>query len=220
MKYAFAAALYSLTLFSTMHAEVKRPDPKRFESEVAAFDKQPKPTGEILFLGSSSIRLWDTKGSFPKRQIINRGFGGSMIQDSLFYFDRLAKPFAPKLIVFYAGDNDLAEGLSAEEALADYKKLSDLAAKELPEAHMVYISIKPSIQRWKLWPEMRKANNLIRAFSEAQPKRYFVDIAPVTIGEDGQPKKDFFQDDGLHLNAKGYEAWSVVVEKKLREILP
>ena len=77
---------------------------RRFE----AADKQtPPPKDAVLFVGSSSIRLWDLKKSFPDLVAINRGFGGSQMSDAARHARRLINVYKPRLIVLYEGDNDL-----------------------------------------------------------------------------------------------------------------
>ncbi len=99
----------------------------KWEPAIAAFEAQdqanPPTPGGILFLGSSSIRMWDLDTSFPGMAALNRGFCGSETSDSIYYFDRLVTPYAPSAIVFYAGDNDIARGKTAEQVTADFQSV-------------------------------------------------------------------------------------------------
>ena len=75
-------------------AEVKSPDPARFNQPFKEFSKQdqmkePKQNQLILFTGSSSIRFWDIEKSFPQKNLLNRGFGGAHISDVLYFYDQL-----------------------------------------------------------------------------------------------------------------------------------
>lgn len=193
--------------------------PDKWEKSIAAFEtrdkKDPPPKQALLFVGSSSIRGWDLGESFPDRQTINRGFGGSEIADSIRYADRIIIPYQPRVVVVYAGDNDISHGKSAETVLADYQKLTRTIHAGLPEARIVFVAIKPSIKRWNLVDEMRKANAMIRKAAAKDARLEFVDIDTPMIGDDGQPRKELFKADGLHLNKQGYQLWSKSVRPYL-----
>lgn len=183
----------------------------KWESAIQAFEKQdreqtPQPGG-TLFLGSSSIRMWKLDKSFPEQAYLNRGFGGSEISDSLHYFDRVVVPYHPRTIVFYAGDNDIANGKSAEAVFADFQEFVQQVREKLPRTRVIFIAIKPSIARWKKVGEMREANQLIKAFAAKDEKVDFADIDAPMIGGDGKPRPELFLDDGLHLNEEGYRVW-------------
>jgi hypothetical protein len=184
-------------------------------TKFAAADKnEPPPRGGILFVGSSSIRMWKLEKYFPDLPAINRGFGGSEICDSVFYFDKLVARHKPKVVVFYAGDNDMAGGKNAARVLTDFRSFDKLMKEKLPEARLVYIAIKPSIARWGLAGEMVDANRRIATACETDKRRLrFVDVWQPMLDEDGKPRKELFLKDGLHLNDAGYRLWTKLVEK-------
>jgi len=123
--------------------------------------ESPPESGGVLFLGSSSIRRWDLERWFPGRDLTNRGFGGSQIADSIRHFERLVVPHRPRSLFFYAGDNDIAAGKTAEAVAADFATLSGLVRSRSPETRFWFIAIKPSLSRWQLWPVMKEANRRI-----------------------------------------------------------
>jgi lysophospholipase L1-like esterase len=196
------------------HAAEPR-DPVRWQETIDAFlvaDKErPTEPGGIVFVGSSSIVMWDLAKSFPDRKPLNRGFGGSEIADSTHYFTELVAKHRPRLVFFYAGDNDVAAGNSADQVYADFQAFLKKFKAELPKAHLVYIAIKPSIARWHLADTMRKANARIAADSGFDDQLTFLDVWPVMLGEDGKPRPDIFLEDGLHMNEQGYALWNELV---------
>jgi lysophospholipase L1-like esterase len=196
------------------------PDFSKWEKDIAAFEKRdketPPPRDAVLFAGSSSIRRWDLKKSFPDLDAINRGFGGSQIADSTHFAPRVIVPAAPRLIVFYAGDNDVAAGKSPEQVADDFQAFTALVHKELPKTKIVFISIKPSPARWVLVDKQRKANELVEAFCKKNDFLNYLDVTGPMLGDDGKPKKELFVDDGLHLNDKGYELWASLVKPYLK----
>jgi len=206
--------------------EVANPDPNRFAKDIDSFaawdSKNAVPTDPILFVGSSSIRMWKTHESFPDWPVINRGFGGSHISDVIHFSDRIVLPYAPKLIVFYAGDNDVAAGKPAAQVLCDYRRFVEFVHTQLPETPIVFLTIKPSGRRWSLWPEMARANDSIEAFCEKSGRLFFADLGTPLLGTDGKPDSRLFLNDQLHLNAKGYRVWTKtlgpVIEKALASV--
>lgn len=214
MKYV--PALLILILLSASPSVAAEADPAaRWEEHIRKFEeadrnKPPQPDG-ILFVGSSSIRMWKTDRWFPGEGVINRGFGGSQISDVNYFAERIVLKYRPRAIVFYAGDNDVAKGKTPKRVLDDFRAFAGLVANELPNTNIVYVPIKPSLARWKLWPTMREANAMIKAFIDSKDNLRYADTATPMLGEDGKPEADLFIKDGLHLSDKGYEMWSRVV---------
>lgn len=192
----------------------------RWEKAIAAFEQQdkdkPPPKNAILFAGSSSIRLWDVAKSFPGMDVVNRGFGGSVIADSVHFADRLILKHKPRIVVLYAGDNDIAGGKTPEQVLADFKAFVKAVHAGLPKTKIVYISIKPSIQRWRLIDTIRKANSLIEATCKQDERLLYLDVVKPMLGDDGKPRPELFVADGLHMNAKGYELWTSLLKPHLK----
>jgi len=211
-KNIFAVAMLLAISFAS-HAE---DNPTRWEPAISAFEADdkanPPAPGGVLFLGSSSIRMWDLKASFPELPALNRGFGGSEIADSIHYFDRVVLPYKPATIVFYAGDNDIARGKTAEEVAADFKTFAEKVWAAFPETRIFFIGIKPSTARWNLYPEMKKANEAVRAFSAEESRLTFIDVEPAMLGEDGTPRKEYLLEDGLHMTEAGYRIWTDLVK--------
>jgi lysophospholipase L1-like esterase len=215
-------ALVFLTVgspFQRVVAEDKA-DFGKWEKEIAGFEAQDKekapPQKGIVFVGSSSIRLWDLKKSFPDLDVINRGFGGSQIADSVHFADRLIVKHEPRLVVFYAGDNDIAAAKTPDRVAEDFKGLVEIIHKDLPKTKIVFIAIKPSPRRWALVDKQRKANALIEAFCKKVEGLTYLDVATPILGDDGKPRQNLFQKDGLHLNAEGYKLWASLLEPKLK----
>lgn len=220
MRLAFLSAiLLSFTTLLAARAEEQAAKPNRWEKAIQAFERQdeakrPAKDG-IVFVGSSSIRMWDLKKSFPKLDAINRGFGGSEVSDAIHFAERIILKHEPRVVVVYAGDNDIAKGKSPERVRDDYQELVAIIHAKLPETHVAYIAIKPSIKRWSLVDKMRAANKMIIELTEKDERLAFVNIDKPMIGNDGMPRKELFIADGLHLSDKGYELWSSLVKPHL-----
>lgn len=192
-------------------------DPTKWEKDIAKFEaadaKNPSPKNAHLFIGSSSVRMWDLIKYFPELTTINRGFGGSELEDSLHFADRIVIPYQPKVVYLYAGDNDIGNGKTAETVISDYQKFVKKVHASLPKTEIVFIPIKPSNKRWNLWPEMNKANLAIQKVSQSHPKLHYVDIPTAMLKTGQPPAADLFKKDGLHMSDKGYEMWAAEVNK-------
>lgn len=200
-------------------AEVKRPDPARFADDIRAFEawdrQNSAPRDAMLFVGSSSIRMWPTAESFADVAVINRGFGGSHVADVTHFAERVVLQYNPRQIVFYAGDNDIAAGLAPETVYNDFEAFVQLVHDRLPAAQILYLPIKPSLARWTLWPKMQIVNERVRHLAESDERLDYVDTATPMLGADGQPRPELFLDDGLHLNPDGYRLWTRVLAPAL-----
>ena len=183
--------------------------------------KQMPPTGAVLFMGSSSIRLWSTLAQdFPEIPVINRGFGGSLIQDSTQYADRIALPYKPKIIVLCAGTNDLAYGnKSPPQVLQDYKDFVTKVHAALPDTRIVYLAINPTVARWKQESRNLETNYLIEKFSvetnSPTEKLSFIDPHAQLLTADDHPQPELLRADGLHFNATGYKVWASLVKLRV-----
>ncbi|MBK7405520.1 MAG: hypothetical protein IPJ41_13035 [Phycisphaerales bacterium] len=188
-----------------------------YEPEIRAFEAadraNPPGVHKVLFIGSSSIRMWKTLAEdMAPMPVLNRGFGGSKTQEVLAVFDRIVLPYRPSVIVYYCGDNDLGTDNHDSQSAADgFIAFDRLARAMSPEVQVFYIPIKASVARWGNWEAMRRANEIVRAYCEATPGATYLDTVTPTLGAEGKPDPTIFLGDGLHLNAKGYEIWTRVV---------
>lgn len=189
------------------------PDTAKWSSEIAAFTKAdrvkfPAPGG-VVFIGSSSIRMWpDLARDFPGVNVIQRGFGGSELGDVVYRAPRLVVAYRPRLVVLYAGDNDLANGRAPEQVFNDFLSFVDVVHKSLPRTKIVWLAIKPSWARVALLEKMRLANGLVRGYIKRHPGLTYVDTFTPMLSPSGQPRMELLNPaDSLHLNAAGYKLW-------------
>lgn len=193
----------------------------KWEKEIAALETKwkaapPKPGG-VVFTGSSSIRLWDLKKSFPDNaDYINAGFGGSTVPDSTHFVSRLVFPHKPRAVVFYAGDNDLAANRKADRVVEDTAAFFAAVHKELPKATVYYLPVKYSPSRTRLYEQQKDVNARVKKLTEKDPARLkYIDL-DAALMKDGQPDKSLFKDDLLHLNPAGYAKWAPVVKDAVK----
>jgi lysophospholipase L1-like esterase len=193
----------------------------KWEAEIKKFEEadrlQAPPRGAVVFVGSSSVRMWkDVAADFPETKVINRGFGGSELSDSTYFADRIIAPYHPRMVVLYAGDNDLAAGKTPQQVFEAYKAFVSRVRAKLPDVKIAFISIKPSLARAKLMEQMRTANELIREYAAKGKNLVFIDVFTPMLNAEGQPRPELFIQDGLHMNRKGYDIWRGAVAPYLR----
>ncbi|MBO9631831.1 MAG: G-D-S-L family lipolytic protein [Chitinophagaceae bacterium] len=191
-----------------------------FINEIQKFRKDDSlsapPTSPILFVGSSSFRMWkDVKDYFPGYTIINRGFGGSGIPHVIQYADDVIFKYNPRQIVIYCGENDLGADVKGEYIANKFKELFLLIRSKMPGVPIAYISMKPSPRREKFLDAMKDGNKRIRKFLKKQKKATYIDVFSAMCNKDGSIKTDLFLEDNLHMNSKGYKIWQPLIQPHL-----
>ena len=193
-----------------------------FAADIAAFKKQDSisfpPKDAILFVGSSSFTKWkDVQNYFPGYTIINRGFGGSVLNDVIRYENDIIFPYQPKQIVIYCGENDVAfsDTVTGKIVLERFKKLFDDIRMQFPKTTVTFISLKPSPLRWQMKERIIETNALIKKYLKKKKNTSFINIWNSMLTAAGTPMPDIFIEDRLHMNAKGYAIWQPIIQKKL-----
>jgi lysophospholipase L1-like esterase len=152
--------------------------------------------------------MWSTLADdFSGFAVINRGFGGSRIADATRNVGRLVTPYAPGLVVMYAGDNDIAEGRSVDQVVDDFRAFVARVHSDAARTPVVFVSIKPSVARAALWPQMRVANERISRWAATQRYVIFVDVATKMLDAQGRARPELLLADGLHMQRAGYAIW-------------
>lgn len=238
MKAAARLALLTLTLLTALGAQAQsRQDgfevaaapsspaylaaQARWKSDLAAFDnadRQHLPGDDgVLFVGSSTIRMW-TRVAQDFNQlpvVINRGFGGSTMDDCSLFARELVVRYRPRQVLVYAGDNDLAEGRTPLQVLESFARFANTVRAELPNVRISYISVKPSPSRENLLPQIRETNNIIAAYLRRLPDSEYIDVFTPMMGADGRPRAELFRADQLHMNDEGYRLWQSIIASHL-----
>lgn len=191
-----------------------------FESELLQFDQSLKDARQrgIVFYGSSSIRLWSSLHSdfsHLPAAVINRGFGGSSLGQCGEQFKRVILPLDPRVLIVYAGENDIAADRSPAVVRARFQTLMSTTRRFFPSLPVVFISIKPSPSRLEKLQPMNETNYLIKADIARMANVHYVDIFHEMLGADGRPRPELFLEDDLHMNEQGYAIWTRTLNQYL-----
>jgi len=199
----------------------QKKSPERWEENIQSIEQKlaagNPPKADVVFVGSSSIRKWDLAKSFPGLNAVNHGFGGSQLSDSVHFFSRIVTPAKPRVVVLYAGDNDLSDGKTPDTVVKDFEKFLGRIDSELPDCQkVIFVCIKPSIKRWKLRDAARETNEQIRKICDKHPKAEYADVWAPALNAAGEPRRELLDKDDLHLTDAGYELWSSILRPMLQ----
>jgi CubicO group peptidase (beta-lactamase class C family)/lysophospholipase L1-like esterase len=193
----------------------------KWETEIAAYEaadrNNPPPKGGILFIGSSTIRLWKTLAQdFAGHDVINRGFGGSTIADSTHFASRIIFPYEPKQIFLRAGGNDIHAGRLPEQVANDFADFVRVVHSRLPNVEIVYIAVNPAPARWGENDKYIALNSKIRELALHMPRVSYVDAYDISLTTDGRARPELFVADKLHFGPMGYK----LLAERVRPYLP
>ncbi|SKA38448.1 Lysophospholipase L1 [Chitinophaga eiseniae] len=192
----------------------------RYQDDVRTIKKYDRmfapPADPILFVGSSSIRKWDDlERTFASYVVMNRGVGGAVLNDIIYFAQDLIFDYHPRQVVIYVGENDLPEGATADSVFSRFQRLYSIVRSQLPEVPVEYISLKPSPSRVQYMKTAAEANALIKAFLAKEKNAHFINVFSLMLDKNGQPRPELFVTDMLHMNAKGYAIWRKAIQPYL-----
>ena len=198
---------------------------KRWQKSINAFDKlnaeEPDPADAIMFIGSSSIRRWETMATdMAPYKTIRRGYGGAKFTDMALFVDQIITPHQYRALVMFVGNGvtgkpedhspDLIEALARRIVAASHRHQED--------APVFLIEITPCEKRYDAWPKIRQVNARLREIALSTPDTYFIPTASHYLRPNGMPRPELFVDDRLHLNTDGYRLWSSLIRTRLDDV--
>lgn len=188
-------------------------------------------TGEIVFYGPSNIQMWySLETDMLPYKAQNHGMGGCVDVEMIKYAPRMLYAFAPSVVFFQTGSNDLANGFSLEQIIENKKQMYSLFRSNMPDTKLVVMSGLPLPGRQEFWPATVQVNALLRKLCEETDGMYFMDATDVMLSSEGAEdmktstgdgryfESSYFRMDGIHLNKKGHDVWTVEMKKMLRTI--
>jgi lysophospholipase L1-like esterase len=204
-------------------------EPAYFAGDIAAFavaDRDhPPPERPIIFVGSSSVRLWSTlQADMAPLPVLNRGFGGAQLSQVVYYVDQTVIHYRPRAVVLYAGDNDLdgrlRTGKTPEDVAREFRMFVTRVETAVPDARIYYLSMKPSRERWIDWPQEQRGNTLIAKICASDPRLTYIDVATPMLAAGTPPPTELFMPDGMHPSPKGYALWTGIIKPRILADLP
>lgn len=203
---------------------LRLPAADAWEPAIATFEaqdrQQPPSPSQVVFVGGSSIRFWDSLATdMAPVPVLNRGFGGAQLRDVLHYADRVILPYRPRAVVIYAGENDLGFWWAWPGLVVDrFQHLVERLRQSDPNLPILVLAIKPSPSFVARLERQQEANRRLRAYCETTPGLHFIDVASPLLDAQGRLRPELYRD-GLHLNAAGYAVWRAQVRPVLLAVL-
>ena len=181
------------------------------------------PRESLLFYGSSSFRRWETMNAdmvpFPG---INRGYGGAKYVDMFLFAERMLKPHDYRALMLFSANDVKGEDKdsSPEEVECAVQEIIRVSKAHRPDAPIFIVEITPTESRWGNWEQTRVINATLREIALTTENTWFIATAQHYLNADDTPKKEYFVDDKLHLNEKGYRKWAELIKVQLNSFLP
>jgi lysophospholipase L1-like esterase len=206
---AMVVAMAGVIANSGVRADQATAAPNRFEKNVLAYEAAdtaaPALRGAILLVGDSQFYRWRTLAEdLPGYTVVNRGIDSFQTSDLLHFTDRLVLPYAPRFIVTHVGGNDVNNGKSPEQILADLQAFVARVRVVMPTVPIAFSSITPGPGRWNQAAARKRTNDTVKAWVATQPNMLFIDLWDAMLTRDGQPREDLWVEDRIHPNQEGY----------------
>ncbi|MBS1790147.1 MAG: hypothetical protein JST85_20655 [Acidobacteria bacterium] len=200
-------AVFALLLFVTSF-KAQTPE-NRFEKQVQAYETAdkatPPPKNAILLVGDSQFFRWKTLAEdLPDYTVINRGIDSFQFSDILRFYNRIVLPYKPRMIVLHVGGNDVHNGKTAEQVLADFKTFVAKVRATQPKIPIAFTSITPGPGRWDEVDRRKQTNKLLKDYITTQKNLRFIDLWDAMLTPDGKPREELWVADRIHPNHEGY----------------
>jgi lysophospholipase L1-like esterase len=203
------------------------PEVTRWEPDIAALEaldgREADPPDAILFVGSSSIRLWDSiAADMAPWSVVRRGYGGARYRDLCHFAPRLVANHDPRAIVVFVGNDIVKPGESpaVAEVMVDVRATLAGIRGRHPRVPVCFVAVTPTESRWRMWPEISRLNAALEALAADDAGTFFIATAERFLDPDtGRPIPELFRDDRLHLSQAGYAVWARVIAAALDEVL-
>ena len=199
--------------------------PNRFDADIEQFVQQDKnsfpPKNQFLFIGSSSIRLWQSLDDDMKPlKVINRGFGGAHTKHINRHLNKIVFPYKPKAIIFFCGSNDINGLNSSQDVFAEFEIFFNSVKKTLPKTKVFAIGIQPSPSRFDQRPRQLEWNDAVSNLAKTAPNLVFIDVSSAMLSSENKPRLELYTYDKLHMNENGYKIWTKLVREDLKKYFP
>ncbi len=221
--------------------ELKLPQMNRYDKTAEAFENKPIEKGLILFYGSSGFTRW--KPSFDHRPLeedirrkdgslaaVNHGFGGSTIEEGLYYYNRMVKPWHPRAIVLRFYPNDAGFGYTPTEIVYLHAKLCNWARADFPGVKLYLCDAMPHkryIHNTSWQERAHEFNKLLKDYCDANEDCTYVCQSawpgfysdPADAGDYSKIRQDIWVGDEVHFTQEGYDIYRDLFLAALDDIL-
>ena len=169
--------------------------------------------GAVLFVGSSIFHRWTHLSSqMAPLPVVNRAIDGLQTGDVLRMVDRVVIPSRPRVVVYYAGSNDVNAGEPAAAIVGRIRQFVDRVTIALPATRIIFVSVNRAPEKQDRWDLVDAVNREIEAYAATSERLEYVDVNPVLFNRDGTPRLEFYMSDQLHLRPAAYEGFARILK--------
>ncbi len=188
-----------------------------YETRINSLAEQYKSAekGGVLIMGSSTMDYWkDWQTDIGGRLGYNVGIGGTIVEDWLFAYDKLVKPFEPSVILVFLGGNNINNmGHTGEYAASLMVKLLDKMHADFPDAEIYYIysmAVPSCYKGGKFNYEYGRFIDEMKQIVSGTEWLNGIDTFD-KLTKDGEARKEYYREDGIHLNDVGYDVFAEII---------
>lgn len=197
------------------------------ELQVCRYEEEPVVKGQIVFYGASNFTRWSARwGRTPLQEAVpgksgapcavNRGFGSSCAEHQLYYYPRMVRPLAPKVLVYAPFGNYRAFGYSLEETWFLAQRVIAYAQTDFPDLRIYLCGPQYHRDVTAEAAELaQRSNALLREYVKDHPNCFFVNVFDHAPLHD----KALFVADGVHYTQEGYDRYAEFFKEALKEEL-
>jgi len=176
-------------------------------SDSSTKQSQSADPPEAVFIGSSQTADWIFSQNFAGKNFVKTGEGSDTSADMLARFKRDVLDLKPRVVVIWAGENDIDRGLPLDQPRNNIAAMRQQAIDAGVRVVLCTLSPKTGASASQN-PAIVEFNNLLRKFA-ADTATALADFYPALIDSNGALKAEFANGQE-HLTSAAYAAISPI----------
>lgn len=192
-----------------------------YDSRMNSLAKQYESAekGGVLIMGSSTMDYWkDWQTDIGGRLGYNVGIGGTIVEDWLYAYDKLVKPFDPSIIIIFLGGNNINNmGHTGAYTRSLMEQLLNKMHEDFPNAEIYYIYSMAVPSCYKGGKFNYEYGQFIDEMKELVANTQWLNGIDTfdDLTRDGEAKKELYRPDGIHLNDDGYDVFAEIINRNV-----
>lgn len=196
--------------------------------EILHQNRTAKPGG-VVFFGDSITQYCDLDKYYPEiDNKYNCGIAGINARMLLNFIDEGVIKYQPDKVVIMVGTNDLGNTVmeSPRDIALVIKEMVEIIHYNCLNAKIYLVSNIPCLEKYQGYKATKqglRSNDILKMifkeYKNVIPYEYvtFINAYSSLCNKKGEPIEEYFID-GLHINEKGYQAYTKVIAEKLKSI--
>ncbi len=220
MKRVFFTVLFAAS-FSVLLAQTTTWDssyrPAAYGLKLGQFRSYPNKSNDVIFLGNSITAGTDWSELLQLPTARNRGISGDISFGVLERLDEVIEGHPAKVFILI-GINDISRNIPDSIITANHRKMVQRIKKASPKTKIYLQTLLPTNNSFTKFPNHYNKEAHIAAVNEGlrriakEEKVTLIDLHTPFQDKEGKLEATLTED-GLHLNAKGYQRWAELLHK-------